>query len=1614
MQTKPALWRRTWIPALFLFSLVGLFFSLKRAGRNDAGAAVPAPVGKDAIPDPRPTAIDDGAVASLVRVARGEIPADYVVPMALQLNDSGSKKSFVLSLDQVSIRTADGMDHLRALSPAATRETYIKRVRALEGEGQVMPVLYPDGEEPTPYNRRLVTSSVLVVVPENIDRDTIPGALHLATEMVPATLPKHIVMKAVSPLAALAGLDIWNSLANVKTAEVLLAKQQQKRAVMPNDTLIANQWHLKAVAKTGVVAGTDVNIEDVWNYPSTTPGTFIRGGGIRVGIVDDGLQVNHPDLSANVDTENDKDWNGGASDFDPSPGPDDNHGTACAGNVAARGNNNLGVSGTAPEAKLVGMRLISAAVSDAQEAEAMEYLNNIIFVKSNSWGPNDTKKVIEGPGDLTKAALENAATAGRGGKGTIILWAGGNGGSAADADNSNFDGYANSIYTIAIGATDSLGNRAYYSEPGANLIVSSPSLGASPSLGITTVDRTGNDGYNSAGADDELSDVNYTQLFSGTSSATPTAAGIVALMLEKNPALGWRDVQEILIRSAKKIKPTDAGWVDNKAGFHFHHDFGGGLIDAKAAVTMAGTWTNLAPQTTGTGTLTGSSPTLPLQILNENSAGVGKTLLFNVPSNIRAEQVTVRLKITHSARGNLAITLTSPLGTASKLTEVRSDSADDYDWTFMTTRNWGEIASGDWQLNIADRSSTGNSTGGTVTLAEVKVFGSPGVPVNPPPLVQITSPSDGASYSPGAAVNFTVSASDTVIGGGVGVVSMVQLLDSGGVVGTKTSPPYTFSLNPALGSHAYVARATDSEGATANSPVVNITLVNQPPVITAATIGNAVAYDDTVIPVSGITASDPDGPAPTISYQWQSSDDGITFTNVAGLITATLPADPSRSGLKWRCALTASDGTASSAVFYTNAVNLLDRPVTAATAGAAYSYQSGLVLPNGGAPVTRDAIINEFSQGASGASEWVEILVLKQASLRKWAFKDSNSGQITFQDSEVWDAVPAGTRIVIYNQASRDALLPAADDTNFADRVMILPSNNTTFFSATAWPALGNGGDSIYLLDGDGATVAQVAYGTSTVSPNVGAVGGGKAAYYAGDSDEGAGVADNWSATSGSTVRARAVTRALGDLFISEYVEGSRDDKAIELYNPTSSAVNLTTDVYKLEIYSNGSSSASPIINLTGTVAPGGTFVVGPNSASATLLPYLTVTSNISFFNGNDALLLKKNGVIVDSFGQVGNNPNAAGWGSVTMDRTLRRKASVVQGDVIPTDTFDPTVEWEVFPNNTFSGLGSHGSAPSTPALSVSLSPGSFSENGGTSTGTVAIAAAAAADVVIALASSDTAELTVPASVTIPAGQTSATFPITAVDDTNTDGPSTVTISATATGYASGSAVATVTDDEVTLDGVTPGAGNTPANIAWINSLASGTAGNPAAFSLAAGSTLPAGLTLDPLTGLISGNIDPAASGSFPIVIERNNGAETVSQSFTLEVSAGATVSYASWVGGFSGLSSIAQTADPDGDGLANLVEYYLGLAPNARDADAIVAAKAGNTLSITYPRSLTASGITAQVEWSATLATDSWSTVGLTSEIIPSGGPGQVIKTSLALTPGDLKKFLRIKVTAP
>ena len=441
----------------------------------------------------------------------------------------------------------------------------------------------------------------------------------------------------------------------------------------PNDPLFSNQWHLENRGQGGGFPGEDINVLPVW-------ADYKGSAGQVIAIVDDGVEISHEDLAANLVSGLSYDFV--SNDADPTAGL---HGTSVAGIAAAAGFNGRGVSGVAPNAGLAGFRLLSASgATDAQEATALTRSYHLIAAYNNSWGPADDGKRLEGPGPLTQAALADATTKGRSGKGNIYCWAGGNGG---DNDNANYDGYANSRYTIAVAASTSTGQRAAYSEKGANLLVNAPS--SSGALGITTTDRSGANGYESG---------NYTSGFGGTSAAAPMVCGVVALMLQANPQLSWRDVKYLLATTATRNDPSDPDWKPNGAGHWVNHKYGFGRVNAAAAVQAAADWSTL-----NNGFVSALSASVNQPILDQGE--VQSTI--NVGLNAKVEFVEVALDATHSDWGDLELVLTSPAGVESVLAEAHNAGTQPTPfngWVYTSERHLDESSAGPWTLKLRDRS----------------------------------------------------------------------------------------------------------------------------------------------------------------------------------------------------------------------------------------------------------------------------------------------------------------------------------------------------------------------------------------------------------------------------------------------------------------------------------------------------------------------------------------------------------------------------------------------------------------------------------------------------------------------------------------------------------------------------------------------------------------------------------------------------------------------------------------------------------------------------------------------------------------------------------------------
>lgn len=260
-------------------------------------------------------------------------------------------------------------------------------------------------------------------------------------------------------------------------------------------------------------------------------------------------------------------------------------------------------------------------------------------------------------------------------------------------------------------------------------------------------------------------------------------------------------------------------------------------------------------------------------------------------------------------------------------------------------------------------------------------------------------------------------------------------------------------------------------------------------------------------------------------------------------------------------------------------------------------------------------------------------------------------------------------------------------------------------------------------------------------------------------------------------------------LFITEYIEGSSNNKALEIFNGTGAAIDLAAWQYVVQIYFNGNTAANLTINLTGTVAAGDVFVLAHSSANATILAQADQTNSAGWFNGNDAIVLRRAGAtgpIVDSIGTIGVDPGTE-WGAglvSTADNSLRRKGTISSGDTNPFDFFDPALEWEGFATDTFTGLGSAlgTGGPGVPLVSVTAVDATASEadaDPGTfriaRTGTLTDPLTVSYTLIGSATASDYTP-TLPLTATIPAGQSAVDIVITPVNDAYPEGAETVAL----------------------------------------------------------------------------------------------------------------------------------------------------------------------------------------------------------------------------------------------
>ncbi|WP_374001122.1 S8 family peptidase [Bdellovibrio bacteriovorus] len=537
-----------------------------------------------------------------------------------------------------------------------------------------------------------------------------------------------------------------------------------------DDPFLGYAWHINNTGQSvfaasgGGVPGFDLNLLKTWT-------SGLSGAGLKIVVSDDGVQDSHEDLKSNFIYGSSINYHispaTGANNSPPNSS-DDNHGTAVAGLIAAVGGNGVGTKGIAYGAKFISYNLLSKNVAQLDERIVQQVAGGH-DIYNMSWG--NSQNNLPNPVPLWDSQLLTGVINGRGGKGSIYVKSAGNDflvkcrGSESTycVGNANFDPDNSSPYTILTGALNSLGEVASYSSIGSNLWVASfgGEFGDDYPAMITT-DRSGcSAGYSQTLISGKVefergrngnSNCSYTTTFNGTSAAAPVLAGAIALILEANPALTWRDVKYILAKTAVPVSPNmsaitshplvkypgDASknvrlpsgavwenrWVTNAAGFKFHNWFGFGRVDVDAAVALAKNYSSpYSTQVTATNFITQSSPN-PNSIPDDSATGLSSTL--TVSANYRIEAVQVRFKIAHNSIADLGVELISPSGTRSMIINMRNSLvgiAGYDDEVFLSNAFFHERSVGTWTLKVYD--GAGNDITGTLTNWGVNIIGTP-------------------------------------------------------------------------------------------------------------------------------------------------------------------------------------------------------------------------------------------------------------------------------------------------------------------------------------------------------------------------------------------------------------------------------------------------------------------------------------------------------------------------------------------------------------------------------------------------------------------------------------------------------------------------------------------------------------------------------------------------------------------------------------------------------------------------------------------------------------------------------------------------------------------------
>lgn len=577
-----------------------------------------------------------------------------------------------------------------------------------------------------------------------------------------------------------------------------------------DDPLANYAWHLENTGQSSFSGSAGVSGQDMKIKPVIDSG--IKGNGIRIAVSDTGVETDHPDLEGNQLYGEHRNYSGPSSyswhNSSPAPEEGEGHGTSVTGIIAALGWNAIGSRGVAPLAKFAGFYFLGDFndTTSSYEAKYIDQLSGNFDIFNYSYGYPGCKFIPASTSVI--AAFQAGITNIRNGRGAIYVKAAGNDFTTTSSDcypaplnyiygNTNTSEDQTHPYVILTAAVNAKGKKSSYSTPGSGVWISGTGgeYGDTEPAIITTDMQSCSEGLSKSsstennfnrGAHNLNRYCNYTNIMNGTSAATPSISGVVALMLEANPNLTWRDVKHILAMTASKVDFStatlshpktslnltghtyDKNYTTNRAGISFSNSYGFGRANAEAAVNMAKTYvagslgTYRETLNPNTDAWFYQSGTINQVIPDFISTGVSHGI--NVLHNYQIESVQVKISTDHTWVGDLGVELTSPGGTVSRLLLINSGIRDAglIDQVLLSNAFYGESSLGEWKIKVIDGSA---SDVGVLQSWKIKINGrtvaSDGTPPNG--ITGITHALTSTSLTESPQIDFTTAPATDVV-----------------------------------------------------------------------------------------------------------------------------------------------------------------------------------------------------------------------------------------------------------------------------------------------------------------------------------------------------------------------------------------------------------------------------------------------------------------------------------------------------------------------------------------------------------------------------------------------------------------------------------------------------------------------------------------------------------------------------------------------------------------------------------------------------------------------------------------------------------------------------------